>query len=216
MPNDVRTGWFSRLTRLAVGGLVFLIASGLVVTFAPFHAAVEWSVLLHTLAGLLVLAPLVWYTVAHWLDYKSYRFSDVVLLGYLAGVALLVCLVSGLVVTWQGLFGLRMSPLWRNVHLYSTFVVLAVGLVHGVLVWVRVRRTEVKPFAGGVVTAGVVWLVVGALAVAALTALYAGPSYDNRFPDDYSYLYGEDRPFAPSLAVTASGGAYQAESLPAR
>ena len=113
-----------RLTLVSIAALVFLIVSGLVITLAPFHAAVEWTVLLHTVAGLLALLPLVWYTLSHWRDYKSYNLSDTLLLGYVAAVSLLVCLVSGLVVTWQGLFGVLMSPVWRNIHLYSTLAAL--------------------------------------------------------------------------------------------
>ncbi len=48
-----------------------------------------------------------------------------------------------------------------------------------------------------------------ALAVVA----YRPPELDNTFPEDYSYVYGEDRPFAPSLARTDTGGAFDARSL---
>ena len=213
LKNAVRTGWSTRLTRWSLAALVLLAASGLVVTFAPFNAAVEWTVLLHTVLGILALAPLVWYSVAHWRDYKAYNLSDVLLLGYVSAVALLVCLASGVVVTWQGLFGIRMSPLWRNIHLYSTFATLLTGLPHGILVFVRVRKKATAPFARPVVAHGLGWTLVAALVVAGLTAVYGGQTYVNEFPADYSYGYGEDRPFAPSLAVTASGGAYDAESL---
>ena len=49
--------------------------------------------------------------------------------------------------------------------------------------------------------------MVGLAIVIALPALYTGSEYVNAFPDDYEFLYGEDRPFAPSLASTATGGA---------
>ena len=39
------------------------------------------------------------------------------------------------------------------------------------------------------------------------------PSTSTSFPADYEYLYGDDRPFAPSLARTVSGGAYDPRSL---
>jgi hypothetical protein len=35
----------------------------------------------------------------------------------------------------------------------------------------------------------------------------------NRLPDDYSYVYGPDRPFAPSLARTSTGQAFDASSM---
>ena len=211
--NPVRTGWSTRLSRWSLTALTLLVLSGLVVTFAPFHAAVEWTVLLHTILGVLTLLPLIWYSIAHWRDYKAYNMSDVLLLGYVSAIALVLCLLSGVVVTWQGLFGLKMSPLWRNIHLYSTWVTLLTGLPHGILVWVRVRKKATEPIARPVVAHSVVWTLIAVLAVVGLTAAYSGQSYVNEFPADYNYSYGDDRPFAPSLAVTESGGAFDAESL---
>jgi len=133
------TGWSSWWTRLCFTALAFEGATGLLVTFAPFHAAVQWGLLLHTVVGLALLAPLTWYLWIHWLDYRRYNLSDSVLLGYVAGIAVLACAVSGLVVTWQGLFALRMTPAWRQVHLWSTWVVLATAGAHVVLVLARSR-----------------------------------------------------------------------------
>jgi hypothetical protein len=211
--KTVRTGWSSLLTRLALAALLFETVTGLVITLAPFHGAVQWNVLLHTAVGLLILVPLTWYLVAHWRDYKSYKFSDEVLLGYVAAAAVLVCALSGLVVTWQGLFGVRMSPAWRNVHLYSTLAALATALPHVVLVYVRRRKKESAPAVRRAVWASLGATVAGGVAIAALAYAYAGPTYVNELPADYHFVYGEDRPFAPSLAVTTTGGAFDAESL---
>lgn len=209
-----RTGWTSGLTKVALAALIFETVTGLVITLAPFHGAVEWSVLLHTAVGLATLVPLTWYFVVHWADYRRFALSDVVLLGYVAVAALLVTSISGLVVTWQGLFALRMSPLWRNVHLISTLAALAAALPHIALVYIRVRaKRETAVPARGMMLRSLLPTVAGLLAIAGLTLLYAGPRYVNELPEDYQYVYGEDRPFAPSLAVTASGGAYDAESL---
>jgi hypothetical protein len=197
---------------LALTVLTFETVSGLAVTFAPFHPVVEWGVLLHTGAGLLTLLPLIWYFVAHWRDYAHYRISHVVLLGYVAVAALVLCLASGVVVTWQGLFAVRMSAVWRQVHLYSTFAALGTGLVHVVLVALRIKGEALRPVRG--MAFRVVGLTLVLLAVtAALPRIYSGIEYHNAFPDDYEFLYGEDRPFAPSLARTASGGAYDPRSL---
>ncbi|MDH3744814.1 MAG: cytochrome c family protein [Acidobacteriota bacterium] len=215
MPRQegIRTGWASRISRLAMAALVAEAVTGLLITFAPFSAAVEWTVLLHTVVGLIVLVPLTWYTIAHWADYKHYSFSDSLLLGYVAAFALLLCALSGVVVTWQGLFALRMSPLWRNIHLYSTFVALLATLPHLVLVYIRLgkRRTEVRAgkLAGWSLGAAVLMIAI----VALLPRVYGSVEYVNQLPEDYNFLYGEDRPFAPSLAVTSTGGAFDAESL---
>ena len=55
--------------------------------------------------------------------------------------------------------------------------------------------------------------VVPFVLVPALALLYQPVPLDNTLPKDYSYVYGKERPFAPSLARTASGGAYDARSL---
>lgn len=212
--NRFRTGWTAGLTKVALAALVFETVTGLVITLAPFHGAVEWSVLLHTAVGLATLVPLTWYFVVHWTDYRRFALSDVVLLGYVAVAALLVTSISGLVVTWQGLFALRMSPLWRNIHLISTLAALAAALPHVALVYIRVRaKQETAVPARRMMLRSLLPTVAGLLAIAGLTLLYAGPRYVNELPEDYQLVYGEDRPFAPSLAVTASGGAYDAESL---
>jgi hypothetical protein len=209
----LRTGWSSRWTGLCLSALVLEAVTGLLVTFASFHAAVEWGVLVHTAVGLAVIGPLTWYVWIHWLDYRRYNLSDSVLLGYVAAVALLACSASGVVVTWQGLFGTRMSPAWRSVHLWSTWVVLGATAVHVVL---AVARSKVERIARPALRAAA-WTVVvaaaGTLAIFGLASLYSGPAYDDAFPPDYAFLYGEDRPFAPSLARTATGGALDADSL---
>ena len=211
--NRVATGWGSILSRVALGSLVLLTISGLIVTFGPFHAAVEWTVLIHTAVGLVALLPIVWYGVRHWQDYRRYKLSDVVLLGYLGAAALVVCLLSGAVVTWQGLFGVRTTLLWRNLHLYSTFALLATAVAHVVLVWLLVRRRAARPSPRPILGASFAATVLGLGLAVALFALYPGPRYVNELPADYSYYYGEDRPFAPSLAVSESGGAIDGDSL---
>ncbi len=211
--NDVKSGWKSRITLVSMTALLTLAVSGLVITFAPFHAAVEWTVLAHTILGLVTLLPLLWYAWVHWVDYKSYGMSDVVLLGYVAAAAFVLCVLSGLVVTWQGLFGLRMSPVWRNVHLYSTYALVAIALPHVLVVMYRIRNNVAPRTFRPVAVVPLVGVLVFGLVVAGLTAGYNGVEYVNEMPSDYSYLYGEDRPFAPSLATTSSGGAFDEESL---
>ncbi len=216
MPNQARqpkTGWSSTITTLSLAALAFLTTTGLLIAYVPFHASMEWGVLIHTLIGLLVLLPIVWYSWIHWADYRQYNLSDALLLGYVAVLALALCLVSGLVVTWQGLFGLRMSPSWRTVHLYSTWATLVTGMPHILLVWIRTRQREPRPTPGSAVWRSVATTLVGLGVIALLGVVYPGQEYVNELPEDYSYLYGEDRPFAPSLAMTVTGGGLDPESL---
>jgi hypothetical protein len=210
--QPLRTGWGSTLAKLSFLVLVFEGITGLAITFSPFHPIIEWSVLLHTIVGVVTLLPIAWYFAVHWLDYKHYSMSHVVLLGYVALVAVVVCSFSGVVVTVQGLFMVRMSNMWRQVHLISTFVVLATALPHLIFIFARLKQ-QVSKAAWRFALQTIGLTVVGLVVVAALPALYSGTEYVNEFPDDYEYLYGEDRPFAPSLARTATGGAFDERSL---
>ena len=207
----LRSGWAAPLSLLTGAALIFLAITGLAVTFGPFRPVVQWGLIGHTVIGVACLLPLAWYSVVHWLDYRRYQLSAVLLLGYVALAGLAVCLVSGVVVTWQGLFAVRMSWAWRQVHLFSTFVVVGASLPHVAILVVRVFR--IAPDAMRYVRWSVAPAVVGALAFALLPLAYSGERYVNEFPTDYSYVYGKDRPFAPSLARTSTGGAFDARSL---
>jgi len=205
--KEVRTGWGARLAKFSMALLAFEAVSGLAITLAPFHPTIEWSVVLHTLAGVATLLPIAWYSAIHWDDYRGYAMSSVVFLGYIAVVALLVCSISGIVVTWQGLFGLSMSVLWRNVHLYSGIAVIAASLPHLAIPLARLLRKKQAQAAWKLIGISIAITAVGCVAVLGLSKVYSGTDYVNEFPEDYEYLYGEDRPFAPSLARTETGKA---------
>ena len=120
LARHVSTGWFTVLARATAAILLFEVVSGLAITFAPFHPAVQWGILLHTIIGLATIAPLAWYFARHWKDYAGQALNDVLLLGYVGLGALAICEVSGLWVTGQALFGIRTSPWLRYTHLIST------------------------------------------------------------------------------------------------
>ncbi len=219
MPNTpnsiyrIRTGWPSLLAKVTMGLLALETVTGLAVTFGPFHAAVQWGLLIHTAAGIAMLLPVCWYCAAHWLDYRERAFSDVVLLGYVTTAALLVCCVSGAVVTFEALFGIRTLRLWRSAHLISTFVIVGGVAVHLVLAVLRSRKAAGPGAIWAFALKGSLIAAVG-LAFTGIVALaYPGLRYVNEFPKDYSFLLGKDRPFAPSLARTSTGGAFDPRSL---
>ncbi|MHB8520797.1 MAG: multiheme c-type cytochrome [Limisphaerales bacterium] len=211
--QPIRTGWASWLAKISLAAVLFEGVSGLAITCSPFHAAIQWSVLVHTLVGVVVLVPLAWYCVNHWLDYRRHAMSHIVLLGLVGLLALLVCSLSGVVVTWQGLFGISTSVVWREVHLISTFVTLGAILPHVFFSFLRVRRdgTPAATFRFLAQTFGAT--AAGMLLIGGLAAAYSGVHYVNEFPKDYSFLFGKNRPFAPSLARTDTGGAFDARSL---
>jgi hypothetical protein len=207
----LRTGWGALLSKASAAALAFLAVSGLAITFAPFHAAIQWGLLVHTAIGAAGLLLLVWYGLVHWLDYRRYQLSSVVLLGYVALAGLAVCLVSGIVVTWEGVFGVHMSPAWRRTHLVSTFVLMGSGLPHVAMVLLRV--VKIVPAAFRYVAHSAATATAAVALTALLPLVYAGTKHVDELPADYNYISGKDRPFAPSLAKTSTGGAFDARTL---
>ncbi len=191
---------------LTAGGIGFLTLTGLSLLLLPFGLSNQIAVLAHTLAGLLLLAPLAWYLTRHWLDYWRNPLSHILVLGYVGATVLLVCLVSGVVLTWQAAAGPRIRYGWDLAHIISTFAILAFGLPHLIVVLVRDRQIIAD-------SARVYWkgallcTVTGAVAVLLVAYAYPPPALRRAFPPDYSFKYGKDRPFAPSLAATLDRGA---------
>lgn len=211
--SPLLTGWGGWLVRLSLAALLFETFTGLAITLAPFHAAVQWSVLLHTAVGALTLLPVAWYCARHLLDYARYAASHITVLGWVALAGLAVVSVSGVVLTVQALFAVKTGPLWRQVHLISTLGML-VGLVpHVVVAAQKQRRLGPVPGLRRTLAEATGLAVAGSLACVGLAAVYSGSRYVNQFPEDYSFLYGTNRPFAPSLAKTDTGGAFDARSL---
>jgi hypothetical protein len=146
--------------------------------------------------------------------------THVKLTGYFSLVATAVALVSGGVLTWQAVAGTRIAYLWDTVHVVATFAVVAAVVPHILIIVARnlgARHLEaMRPILAaqrlfGTGTAAVAAALAGVLAL----GVYAYDPVDlvNRLPADYNLLYGADQPFAPSLARTTTGDAFDPRSL---
>jgi len=212
-PPATRVGWSAALAWVSFAVLLFLAVTGLAITFGPFHAVTQWTVLLHTAVGALTLLPLAWYCAAHVLDYRRHPASHHSVLGWVAAGALFLVSVSGLALTWQALFGVQTTVFWRQIHLWGTLVLLAGLIPHLVFALLRQLHGGGRPALRRYFVRGSALAAAGVAACFVLAGIYSGTRYHNEFPEDYSYLYGPDRPFAPSLATTDTGGAFEARSL---
>lgn len=200
--------WLAPLAVAVAGYLAFETLSGLVILFLPFGISTQVAVLLHTIIGVVFLIPCCWYLLRHLAEYWNTPVSHIVVLGYLGGAAVLLCLVSGVVLTIQAAFGTRISYLWDYIHIITTFASLVLVVFHLVPLVLRERRmrtglTGAFRSAAWAYTKGAMMLtLVGSALVAIGVVAYRPPSLQQEFPADYSFQYGEDRPFAPSLART--------------
>jgi hypothetical protein len=218
--RDSMQEWRRKLLICVSGLLVFETLTGLSIYLLPFSVSNQVMVLLHTAIGLVFLVPFAWYQIRHWRLYQPRRMSHVKLTGYFAMGATIVAIVSGLVLTWQAVFQTRISYGWDLMHIVATFALIASVLPHVVVLIVRASRPEngalTAPILAGAKRFGMGTLIVAAplFVVAALLAwAYEPPELVNELPADYSYVYGPDRPFAPSLARTSTGDAFDARSL---
>jgi len=200
--------WRSRLAVFVAGYIVFETLSGLAILFAPFSVPSQVTVLVHTVVGLAFLIPCGWYLIRHWLEYFRNPLSHIVVVGYVGLAALLLCLVSGVVLSVQAIWSLRISYAWDAVHIATTFAVLVFAGLHIAPLAFRDRKipATVSDTAAGASSAWVKgalgWTAAFALVIAVASFAYSPPVLQQELPEDYSYAYGEDRPFAPSLART--------------
>jgi hypothetical protein len=218
-PAAAREGeWSSRLAVFVAGLLLFETISGLSIWLLPFSVPNQFSVLLHTLGGLLFLVPFLIYQTQHWLNYRSRAWSHYLLTGYVAFAAVTINAVSGVILTVQGLLATRISYFWDMVHIVTTVAIVAFLVPHIVIVLIRDRQSRAEK-AQSVLRAERNWVfgvlgitVVGYVILGGMTWFYQPTEWANEFPADYEYDE-ELGPFRPSLATTASGGAYDDRSL---
>jgi len=212
--------WRRGLAAVVMAWLLFETATGLAIYLLPFSVPNQWNVIVHTGVGLLLLLPALYYLGRHLAVYWSRPMTAIKAMGYLAAAATLVTLVSGVVLTFQAVFGRRIGYAWDATHLVSTFALIAFTAPHVIVILVRDRGLGFKEGAAGLLAAqhaamrraGAALAFMAAL-IGVCWALYPGETMRNSFPEDYSFRYGENRPFAPSLARTESGGAYDPRSL---
>lgn len=212
--------WKHLLLKTVTGLLFFEIVTGLLIYFLPFSITNQINVLLHTIVGFIFIIPFAYYLFRHWNIYRSMPMTHFKFTGYVLLVLSIILIVSGIVVTYQALFSLKVSKVWDFVHLVSTFAYLAFLLPHIGLVIVRNYRSRWSNAIRPVINAQLDFLIKSSTFCIALFVLvlfwhymYKPLKWKNEFPEDYSYLYGDDRPFAPSLANTDTEGAYDPRSI---
>ncbi len=221
-PVDMRpkiSEWQHRLLMCVAGLLTFETLSGLAIYLLPFSVSTQVAVLFHTVIGLVFVVPYGWYQIRHWSVYRERQMTHVKLTGYFSMVAVVVLAGSGLVLSYQAVLRSRISYGWDLVHLIATFALVASVLPHVLSLVFYTRRGQApgaQELRGAQRRLGLnsLYLTAALLAAVALGVYaYRPVSLVNRLPEDYSYVYGPDRPFAPSLARTSTGQAFDARSM---
>ncbi|TVQ05908.1 MAG: hypothetical protein EA359_02045 [Balneolaceae bacterium] len=219
--NSMDTKWTKPLLYCISGFLLFEIVTGLSIYFLPFSLANQVMILLHTGVGLIFLFPYLWYQWRHWLEYKDRSWNEFVITGYIGMAATTVAIISGLVLTWQAIFSTNITAFWKNIHIISTFVLLASVVPHVLLIIFRDKKAHDKSELVQEKVAGqkrfgfnsFYFLGIQFALVGLFMFAYSSPKLYTEFPDDYLYHHGTNSPFSPSLATTAHGKLIDAELL---
>lgn len=216
-----RENEWSRMLSYSVGGLlVFETLTGLSIYLLPFSIANQVQVIMHTLIGLIFIIPVILYAFRHWKVYRPLAMTHYKLTGYVLLILMVILTVTGIALTYQSVFETRIGKTWDLIHTASTFALVAFYFSHVVLILIRDHKSVKTEVMKAVLSAQHKWLKNSAYIIlflfvitAVWSLLYIPNKWKNNFPDDYSYLYGKEKPFVPSLATTMSGGAYDPESL---
>lgn len=205
------SSWSSKLLYLVSGFLLFEILTGLSISFLPFSLSNQVMVLLHTGAGLIFMVPYLWYQFKHWLKYKDRPLNEFSITGYVGMAATTTAIITGIVLTWQALFMSSIGTVWRNIHLISTFVLIASVLPHVFLIiWrdskvkslsktIQSRVTGQKRFGFN----SIYLLLIQFLGVGLFMFAYSKTENSALPPENYQYHQNSDSPFYPSLASTS-------------
>ena len=194
----------SWLARGVFTALLFETITGLAITLARFQSAVQWGVLAHTALGALTLLPVAVYCFRHAAEYRRHATSQVTVLGWLACWSLAVVSATGVWLTLDAIFGLRTSSWLRQAHLVSTLVLIGGLIPHLAFSLRRQRHTGSHTGAARYFFQSIGVASVGCAGVLALGVAYHGPDFANRFPEDYSFLYGTNRPDRKSTRLNSS------------
>lgn len=202
---DAIDEWRASLNLINSAVLAFLAGSGLLVYLAPEGTWPQLTLIAHTVVGLLALPLAFAYLVLHWLRRGSGNLNHYQLLGYLAAALWLACLISGIWLTEQAVLGDRLAPAWDSTHLITGLLLPLLLATH--LATVMARRLGASDAAKRLRAARRYYLQVSLLGGIGLLLLplawhlgYSSPSRLQPFPQDYSWSFGPDRPFAPSLS----------------
>lgn len=199
-----------------IGGvLAFVTASGIAIWLLPFSVPLQFTVLAHTLLGLIVTVPVAVWQTKHWLATRGAPRSFRKFCGYSGFWTIAIALASGLVVSAEAIFSSYVGRFWDRLHLYSGVTVVPFVVYHAWphAVTALAGESSAEPGPNFSFDRLRLWSRVGTIvlvvvvAVAAVSGIYlerARVSGVAAFPAGYSLPYGSN-PFSPSLATTETG-----------
>ena len=134
---------WSLMTWLASAILAYLILSGALIFWLEFGVYAQYSVIVHTVIGLVAIGPVSWLVWKHWRRRDGTVSGAPALLARLSIPALVLCLASGVVISLQAAFGTSVSALAWLTHQLLALIFAVIFVAH--LVPVLLRFTQPNP-----------------------------------------------------------------------
>ena len=143
--GDVVIDYRSFLTWIATSLVAYSLLSGLVITLLPFGVYTQYSIIVHTVVGVVSLLPLVAAVYLHWQRRRSDAPAPVARAAMIAIAALGVSLFTGLLITGMAIFGTWVPGWVDTVHLVSALVLGVLIAVHLAPIVKRYGNAEASP-----------------------------------------------------------------------
>ena len=186
-----------RNSAITLGLLLFVIAGGLLIWILPFGGFAQISILFHAALGIIASAWLFVWQLAHW---RATRVRPRTAAKTAASVGfwlLAGSIISGLWLTWQGMFQLAVGQVWSRLHLWTGIAAVPF------LVWHMLPRRPSAPefrparrrlWNRALVVCGALFLVCGVTATIHEKDLGNAP-----------VIASAVNPFAPTNVATETG-----------
>ena len=205
--QEIVIDWRSFLTWMTTAILIYGLLSGLAIWLLPFGAFTQYSIIIHSIIGLLSCAPVCWLVYLHWRRRNLSLPPPVRIVAYGATLLLALCLLTGVVVTLQAAFGTWVMPALRIAHLGTGLLLGLAVLTHLVPIFLRYRNvapTPRRPARHRFAAVGLAGIVALFGATYLLVLSSTAPQAFQPFADDYEWHFGDDRPFWPSRAALSN------------
>jgi hypothetical protein len=194
------------LTWIASGLLLYLLVSGALIYWLPFGVYAQYSVIVHSVAGMLALLPIGIVVVMHWRRRETSISGTPATLAKASMAVLAISIASGLMIVLQSIFARKVGDTWWLVHQLSALAFGILLFLHLLPILMRYANTPSTPR-----RIARRWFLAASVALLAVPLVMTGwlakqPEETitfQAFPDGYVWRYGEDRPFWPSRARIA-------------